>query len=65
MEKYIITATLVVRCEIEAKTRQDAIEQLEGRIADTMSWQAWGEGEPDGVNRLNWIDPYPIVTCVS
>ena len=59
-EKYLVTATLIVRCEIVALSRFDAIEQLAGQLSDTQSWQAWSE-DP----HFNWLDVYPIITCVS
>lgn len=63
-ESYHVVATLVVRCEIRAMSRFDACEQLEGMLASTMSWQAWGEGEVG--EGLLWLDDgFPIITCVQ
>ena len=63
MGYYEVTATVVVRVQIEADSQRHAQDLVEEKLNGTMSWQAWGEGNED--EHLKWIDEYPIVTsCI-
>ncbi len=63
MSEYTVVIQLVVRLQIFAGSRADAIQKTTDMVAGTQSWQAWGEGLIE--DAVTWVDQYPIIVSVS
>lgn len=65
MEKYIVSATILVRAVIIARSREDAGHAFGSRVSSTECWQAWGEpGTLDNDDLVEWVDDEPVLVSV-